>query len=281
MEEPSLTPRIDSPNHPREELEEMLQASPGAAALKFTVETASGVVPIIGGAMSAATSAWSEREQARFNNLAAIWFQRLEGDLRAMGLTMAEVMNRLDLEDERVKTRVESPEYQALVNKAMRNWDSKQSEEKRVLIRNLLANAAGENITSDDVITMFISWIEDYSETHFKVIKAIYLDEGLTKAAIWESIHGERVRDDSAEADLFKYIMNQLSQGYVVRIQRQSDHEGRWIKVRTAKRSPSNTLKSPFDDKDPMVLTDLGRQFVHYALEEIVVKLGSGEAGTP
>jgi hypothetical protein len=25
----------------------------------------------------------------------------------------------------------------------------------------------------------------------------------------------------------------------------------------------------------------LGRQFVHYALEEIVVKLGSGEAGTP
>jgi hypothetical protein len=205
-----------------------------------------------------------------------IWFQRLEGDLRAMGTTMAEVMNRLDLEDERVKARVESPEYQALVNKALRNWDSKQSEEKRVLIRNLLSNAAGENITSDDVIAMFINWIEDYNETNFKVIKAIYKDEGLTKAAIWEEIHGERVRDDSAEADLFKYIMNQLSQGYVVRIQRQSDSEGRWIRAKTAKRSSGDTLKSPFDDKDPMVLTDLGRQFVHYALEEVVVKLGSG-----
>jgi hypothetical protein len=276
MEEPSQTPRIDSSNHPREELEELVQASPGAAALKFALQTASGVVPVLGGALSAATSAWSEKEQARFNNLAMIWFQRLEGDLRAMGTTMAEVMNRLDLEDERVKARVESPEYQALVNKALRNWDSKQSEEKRVLIRNLLSNAAGENITSDDVIAMFINWIEDYNETNFKVIKAIYKDEGLTKAAIWEEIHGERVRDDSAEADLFKYIMNQLSQGYVVRIQRQSDSEGRWIRAKTAKRSSGDTLKSPFDDKDPMVLTDLGRQFVHYALEEVVVKLGSG-----
>jgi hypothetical protein len=41
-------------------------------------------------------------------------------------------------------------------------------------------------------------------------------------------------------------------------------------------------MKSAFDDKEEYVLTELGRDFVHYAPNEVVPKLPAGESnGSP
>lgn len=274
------TPRIDSPNHPGEELDDLLGNHPGAIALKFAIQTLGGVVPLAGGAIGAVAGRMSEEEQEKINQLLTIWLKRLEGDLRQMGMTMAEVLARVDMNDEDIRTRLESPEYMNLVNKAFRNWDSSQSEEKRQMIRNLLANATGDNITGDDVIAMFITWIDRYTETHFKAISAIYKNPSITRMGIWAEINGQHVRDDSAEADLFKFILHELSTGYVIRKERESTSDGQYLKAQRKKPVKSDTLKTPFDDIDPMELTPLGLQFVHYTLNELVPKIES-ESHTP
>lgn len=110
--------------------------------------------------------------------------------------TILEIMARLDMNDEKTAERVASPEYQSLVRKAFRDWSGTESEEKRKFVRNILANAAASNFTSDDVVRMFLQWISIYSEMHFTVISSIYNDKGVTRARIWEKIGKEEVRED-------------------------------------------------------------------------------------
>jgi hypothetical protein len=45
---------------------------------------------------------------------------------------------------------------------------------------------------------MFVQWIEDYSEMHFKVIRWIYKHPGCTRKDFWMGVHGAVVREDSA-----------------------------------------------------------------------------------
>ena len=49
------------------------------------------------------------------------------------------------------------------MKKTFRDWAGVESEEKRVLIRNVLSSAAASAISSDDVVRMFIDWIGRYS----------------------------------------------------------------------------------------------------------------------
>jgi hypothetical protein len=85
-----------------------------------------------------------------------------------------------------------SAEYLRLINKAFRDWSAAESEEKRKLIRNLLSNVAATRICSDDVISMFITWIEKYSESHFAVIREVFKHPGVTRHEVWNAIHGHR-----------------------------------------------------------------------------------------
>ena len=70
--------------------------------------------------------------------------------------TILEIMARLDMNDEKTAQRVASPEYQSLIRKAFREWAGAESEEKRKLVQDILANAAATRITSDDVVRMLI-----------------------------------------------------------------------------------------------------------------------------
>jgi hypothetical protein len=149
----------------------------------------------------------------------------------------------------------------------------------------LLANAGGTSITSDDVVRLFIDWIELYHEVHFAVIRVVYKQPGATRADIWASIHGPQPREDSAEADLFKLLMRDLSTGGVIRQHRETNYAGEFIK-RTSKRTgnSSSVMKSAFDDSEPYELTELGKQFVHYTMSEIVPRMTSpnpASAGEP
>jgi hypothetical protein len=143
------------------------------------------------------------------------------------------------------------------------------------MIRNLLSNAAASKICSDDVIKMFITWIDMYSETHFKVIKAVFKNPGITRQEVWDSIHGEAVRENSAEADLFKLLILDLSTGHVIRQHRQVDYYGNFIKSPPKKRSgtASQIMASAFDDEKEYELTELGKQFVFYTMNELVPRL--------
>ena len=88
-------------------------------------------------------------------------------------------------------------------------------------------------------------------------------------------------REDSAEADLFKLLIHELTTGYVVRQHRETDYQGNFIKQRPQKSaSTSTTMKSAFADDKQYELTELGKQFVHYAMNEIVPQLGGGTGGS-
>lgn len=234
-----------------------------------------GAVPFVGGIFSAAAGYWSEKEQNRLNDFIKRWLGMMEDEIREKQQTVAEIAVRLDLQDEKIADRVRSEEYQSLVKKAFRDWAGAESSRKREFVRNILSNAASTDLTSDDVVRLFLEWLHTYSELHFLVIAEIYNNDGITRGKIWDRLGRDRPREDSAEADLYKLLFHDLSTGHVVRQHRPTDAYGNFIKQPAPKRRgpASSTLKSAFDDEKGYELTALGRQFVHYAMTEVPPKL--------
>ena len=158
------------------------------------LQIASGVIPFASGTLSAAAGAWSEAEQERVNRFFEAWIRMLQDELKEKAQTILEIMARLDLQDDAIASRVESKEFQSLLNKTFRDWAGVESEQKRVYIRNVLSNAAASKLTSDDVVRMFIDWIGEYSEMHFQVIGAIYNSDGISRGEAWRKIGRGEVR---------------------------------------------------------------------------------------
>jgi hypothetical protein len=263
----------------RTELDGALGKGMGPMAARYALACL-GAVPFIGGAIAGAAGAWSEAEQKHFNSVFAAWLKMQEDEIREIGITIMEVMSRLDLNDEKIRERLESPEYLKIVKKCFRDWSAAESEEKRELIRNLLVNAAASTICTDDIIRMFVRWIETYSELHFKVLRCIYKNPGSTRSEIWQAVGGEKSREDSSEADLFKLLIFDLSTGHVIRQHRPKDYRGNFVKQPARKQSgaSSNSLTSAFDDNKAYELTELGTQFVRYTMEGIMPKIGPASA---
>ena len=235
-----------------------------------------GAVPIAGGVLSAIAGAWSEGEQEKVNRFLEHWVRMLRDEIREKEDTIIEIMARLDLQDEAIAQRVESAEYQSLVKKTFREWSGAESEEKRVYIRNILSNAAATNVSSDDVLRMYIGWINQYSEMHFHVIGAIYNSDGITRGAIWRKIGKGQVREDSADADLYKLLIRDLSTGGIIRQIREVDYYGNFI-PKTPQRRPKGSGPKPpvsaFDEEEGYELTELGKQFVHYAMSDLPLRI--------
>ncbi len=246
-------------------------------AARAALNAIGSAIPILGGLITAGAGYWSESDAEHVTNVLKQWLQMLEDELREKGKTIAEVVARLDMQDEKIRERIESPEYQALLKKAFRNWSSVDSEFKRRRVRNILANAAAAHPASDDVVKLFLDWIDDYSDFHFEVIAEVYRRPGITRGEMWDNLDRPQVREDSAEADLFKLLIRDLSTGGVIRQHRDTDHVGNFINRRPAPRSKlgqaPRTAKSAFDETEPYELTELGKQFVHYAMNEITAKI--------
>jgi hypothetical protein len=274
---------IDDPAEQfRKQIDEVLAGGNGSKAARFALACLSGI-PGVGGAIAGVATTWSEQEQAEYNRIFSAWLRLQEDEIREIGITIFEVIARVDQTDETIRRRIESPEYLALVKKCFRDWSAAESEEKRRLIRNLLCNAAGTRICSDDVVKMFINWIDVYSEAHFAVIREVYKHpDGVTRREIWTSIYGQTAREDSADADLFKLIIHDLSTGHVMRQHRHVDYYGNFIKDQPKKRQPgvaSRIMASAFDDDKDYELTELGKQFVRYTMNELVPRLAPGAPG--
>lgn len=221
----------------------------------------------------------SKEGEVEFNRLLSIWLKLQEAEIKEIGTTLIESLERLKLSSKKVRARIESLHYLRLVRKSFRNWSAAESEQKRILIRNLLVNAASRFTSPDFVLLMFIDWLDKYSDEHFLLMRQIFNagPEGLTRKEIWQILYGDGAMpaEDSAEADMFKMLILDLSTGYVIRQPREKDFYGSFVKgksTRTAAFPSEITRVSAFDDTKKYVLTELGQQFVLYTMEEVLLE---------
>ena len=239
---------------------------------RFPLTAIGGAVPVAGGFMSAISQEWIRREQEGWREVVEEWIKLREEETKEILATLHEILEWLDTTDEKVKERMTSASYHSILRRCFRNWAGAESEEKRTILRNILTNAAGSTLASDDLVKLFTDWVGKYSEVHFKVIKTVYEHQRISRGEIWDQIHGGRVRDDSAEADLFKWVVHELSVGHIIRQERETDGGGRFLKQRE-KSQTRRTMMSAFDYKKCYVLTKMGEQFVHYGMTEVVKKM--------
>jgi hypothetical protein len=260
------------------EEDQHLQSDGGAPKLiRGALQIVAGIVPFAGGLFSAAAGAWSENEQERVNKFFQQWIKMLEDEIREKERTILEMIARLDIHDEEIAKRLESREYQSLLKKTFREWSGAESEEKRIYIRNILANAAASSVTGDDVVRLFIDWLKNYSELHFHVIAAVYNTNGISRGGIWRKIGKQPVREDSPEAGLYRLLVRDLTMGGIIRQHREKDASGTFYGKAPQRRSPGHSgpkpMESAFDENDLYELSELGRQFVHYAMTDLPLKI--------
>lgn len=238
-----------------------------------------GSIPWLGGVISAAASFSAEESAIQRNDLLREWLQEHQEKLQKLRVALEQMVARLVAFGQEVEERITSEEYLTLVRKTFREWDIADTEEKRKLLVQLITNAGGTRIVSDDIVRLFLDWIDTYHEAHFAVIREIHKNQGPTRYDIWVAVYGQKLpRDDSPEADLYRMLIRDLSTGGVIRQYRESDYNGRFIKKTRAPRqlSSSSTMESAFEDSKQYVLTGLGSQFVHYTMTELVQRLNSG-----
>lgn len=241
-----------------------------------------GCIPWIGGFLSAAASLPGDEQSERANSLRTLWLEFHQRKLELLGETLSSIEDRFEKLGSAVEERIQSEDYLTLVRQTFRTWDEAETNQKRGYAANLVTNAAGTRLCSDDVVRLFIDWLDLYHEAHFAVIRHIYDNPGATRYEMWTDIYGAIPREDAAEADLFKLLIRDLSTGGVIRQERDTNALGQFVRKHPPKRrgpAPS-TLESAFEDTKPYLLTELGRQFVHYTMNEVVVRLSPASAST-
>ncbi|MFN8092190.1 MAG: hypothetical protein U0599_08230 [Vicinamibacteria bacterium] len=284
QEPDAVLPPSDGPGQAEDAVVRALQRASAGGRRRQTdrfVLAALSSIPWVGGVLSAAAALDAEREQTRVNDLHREWLEEHKRKLAELARDLADVVARVEEIGEGAAERLQSEAYLGVVTKAFRVWDAADTREKRKYLRRLLSNAAGTKLCSDDVVRLFVEWIDHYHEIHFAVIRLVYRNPGITRAGIWREFHGGRVREDSAEADLFRLVVRDLSTGDVIRQHRDKDWNGAFLKKPrqyTPKGQGASTLKSAFDDIEPYELTELGRQFVHYVMNDLVPRVGAQEA---
>lgn len=240
------------------------------------VFAALGSIPWIGGFIAAGATLHAEFEQGQVNELIKRWLEEHDEKLTELTTDLTQIMLRVDQLGPQVDERLNDESYLGLVKYGFRVWDEAGTRATRDRVCQTLTNAAGTKICSDDVVRLFLLWLRTYDDLHLRVVRVIHQSPGATRAFIWEQIHSDEVREDSAEADLFKLMIRELSTGGVIRQHRETTADGRFLAKRVvARKAKKITLESAFEDSKPYELTKLGTQFVHYAMTELVPRIGS------
>lgn len=256
-----------------------LETVTGGEWKKYTrvAMAALGGIPWVGSVLSAAATLSAENEQGKTNQIMFLWVQEHEQKFKELGVTLNSIFERFSSFGDEVNARLESTEYLTLVRKTFRLWDQAETSEKKEMFKKLITNSGVITLAQDDLVRLFLEWIEKYHEFHFAVIREIYTTRGITRGGIWERTRGEEPREDSAEADLFKLLIRDLSTGSVIRQEKEINSLGQFIRKTPSKGgSRSSVHESAFEDTKPYVLTELGAQFLHYVMEDIAPQLDSG-----
>lgn len=240
------------------------------------IANAMSAIPWVGPLLSARKEFVGDPEQSEINELHQEWLKVHKAKIFDLMVSLDEVAARLESIPDKLEDRINSDSYLGLVRRAFKSWDQSETREKQEYIVNLISNAASTNVCPDDLIRLFNDWLDAYHEIHFKVIRAIYQKEGITRLGIWNSVSDQIPREDGAEADLFKLLIRDLSTGGVIRQYRQTTYDGRFVKNSPkgkAKAPSSSTMESAFEDTKPYQLTSLGEQFVHYTMNQVVTRI--------
>ncbi len=236
------------------------------------IVSALGSIPWIGGFFGASSTLSAEIEQGKVNDLHQLWIKEHQRKIDELTFTLFQIVEKLESSEVDISERIESPEYLNLVRKGFKEWDNAETSEKKEYIRKLLTNACTSSLSTDDLIRLYIDWIKQYNELHFLIIKEIYKSTGITRGEIWNNLNPTNPKENSIEADLYSLIFRDLSTGGIVRQHRETDYYGNFIK-KTTRKPKSATYKSVFDNTDQYELTELGKQFVHYTMTEVVTKI--------
>lgn len=250
------------------------KSSWGRKAIEIVIMVGLGQIPWFGSLLAAGAKMFTGKRDSKREQLQNQWLEELSKKVKKLMDTLQYISERYESLGEEIDERLQSEEYLDIVRKAFKAWDSADTDEKRKYVANLITNAAGTKLCSDDVIRLFIDWLNLYHEIHFAIIKSIFNTPGVTRYDIWQEISGENVREDSAEADLYKKLIRDLSTGGVIRQARDTTEDGRFLKKRnTGSRIKTTTMESAFEDSKQYMLTDLGKEFVHYTMNESITRL--------
>jgi hypothetical protein len=260
---------------------ELAKATPTSRRriIEKVILAALGSIPWVGGFVSAAVSFKTEEGNIRTDNLQTQWLEEHSRKINRLMHDLQEIAGRLDSLGQQIDERIQSEGYLNLVRQGFRTWDQADTDEKRKYVRNIISNAAGTQLCSDDVVRLFIDWLRVYNEIHFAVIRHIYKNPGCSRFEIWDAIYGDLPREDSAEADLFRLLIRDLSTGSVVRQDREVNQDHQFVRKRPVRRRGTlpATMESAFEETKPYVLTGLGQQFVHYTMNEVVPRIAGAE----
>jgi hypothetical protein len=239
-----------------------------------------GSIPWVGGFISAAVNYKTEEGAIRTDNLQTQWLEEHGRKIAELMRDLEDIVGRFESLGPDVDKRIQSEDYLALVRRAFRVWDRADTEQKRRYIGNLVSNAAGTRLCPDDVVRLFIDWLDLYHEAHFAVIREIYKTPGTSRFLIWDAIYGELPREDSAEADLFRLLIRDLSTGGVIRQERETNQHGQFLRKKIPRRrgTTPSTIESAFEETKLYILTGLGQQFVHYTMSEVVPRIDGEDA---
>jgi hypothetical protein len=238
-----------------------------------------GSIPWIGGFLAAAGVKFDEAN-IQSDRLRAQWLEGHRVKLQMLREALDELATRIDgfrkAIGEAIDERIQSEEFLLIVRKAFRVWDAADTSEKRRYTATLVTNAAATRVCSDDVVRLFIDWLDSYHEAHFAVIRYALDNHGSTRYNIWTSLYGAIPRDDSAEADLFKRLIRDLNIDGVIRQEREVTDRGQYRRLAqpSVRKPAAKVLETPFENTKGYELTALGKQFVHYTMNEAVKRLG-------
>lgn len=235
-------------------------------------------LPWVGSLIGAAATLSGERSEQSTDKAMYMWVKVHEEKLREVAVALQNMFARFESFGQRFEDRIQSEEYLSLIRKTFVQWDHAETFEKKDMLRKLITNAGGLNIAQDDLVRMFLDWIDKYHEFHFSIIGEIYRNPGLTRAQIWTNLRGAVPRDDSEDADLFRLLIHDLSTGRVIRQERQTDYYGQFVKQPRRGGQSSGVYESAFEATKPYELTALGKQFVHYVMTDLATAIGGSTA---
>lgn len=255
----------------------------GGGTFSRVVLAAFGAVPWI--AMLAALSA--EAAQGNVNKVFQATLNEHKGKLDELQAGLTEMGRRINSFGPDAQARIQEGSYLEVVRKGFRVWDRCSTKDKRDRVFALLTNAASTTVVEDDVVRLFLDWIDRYHDAHFGIIRAVFKSRGLTRLDIWRRMGGadKLPKENSSEADLFRMLIDDLSRGRVIRQEREYNvHYDRFVKPPPKKRAPKGQAdpfyESTWEATKPYELSELGKDFVRYVLQEAVTRIGE-EEGEP
>jgi len=257
------------PDRISQELQKRSEKSKRSKWRRFTL-AALGAIPWVGSVIAAFAALNAENEQGEVNDLQKEWLNVHAERINQLEESMESIIETAESGGLEGEARLEDPSFLKLVEHGYRVWDGASTDTKREQVRRILSNATVTKLGSDDLLRLFLTWVETYDDVHFRVIAALHRETGLTGADLWDEVGGRETRHDSADADLFKLLLRDLSTGGVIRQHREVTADGRMLKQpsRKGSRPASPFLSSPIEGDKPYELTQMGHLFVGYALDE-------------